>query len=182
MPIENLAAEFNPDLPVSREARLDDVVVAFQSLEIRNAAIAAALASTLGIGAPDMRALLWVARSDNAVPKNLAKHLELSTGAITTLLDRLVTAGLVIRQPNATDRRSVLVILTPRGCEAVEALNDFYRRAFDDVIDDDRLAFVAEGFHAVNLSLSRTALEFVVASNPGDVRPIGQLSSDAEAR
>jgi DNA-binding MarR family transcriptional regulator len=51
-------------------------------------------------------------------PGALASDLELSTGAMTSRLDRLEEAGLVRRMPDADDRRSVVVELTAKGVEA----------------------------------------------------------------
>jgi DNA-binding MarR family transcriptional regulator len=48
-------------------------------------------------------------------PGELAKHEELSSGAMTNRLDRLEQAGLVRRLPDLADRRSVQVELTEAG-------------------------------------------------------------------
>lgn len=42
-------------------------------------------------------------------PSELGKRLSLTSGAVTTLIDRLEKAGLVRRKPKETDRRGVLV-------------------------------------------------------------------------
>jgi DNA-binding MarR family transcriptional regulator len=51
-------------------------------------------------------------------PGKLAKDLELSSGAMTNRLDQLEQAGLIRRQPDPNDRRSVQVELTPAGEQA----------------------------------------------------------------
>lgn len=48
-------------------------------------------------------------------PTELAARLQLSTGAITGLVDRLEAAGLAQRRRHATDRRKVMVELTEAG-------------------------------------------------------------------
>jgi DNA-binding MarR family transcriptional regulator len=53
----------------------------------------------------------------------LMQALSLTPGTVSVRIDRLVAEGLVVREPHAEDRRSVLVRLTPRGEEA-----------FDDVV------------------------------------------------
>jgi DNA-binding MarR family transcriptional regulator len=47
--------------------------------------------------------------------KELAEKMGVTTGSLTVLVDRLVNAGLVERRPNAADRRSIQVGLTPEG-------------------------------------------------------------------
>jgi DNA-binding MarR family transcriptional regulator len=48
-------------------------------------------------------------------PRDLARSSLVTSGAMTSRLDRLERAGLVTRAPDPTDRRGVLVNLTERG-------------------------------------------------------------------
>lgn len=58
-------------------------------------------------------------------PSDLARSSLITTGAMTSRLDRLEDAGLIRRTPDPTDRRGVLVRLTPRGRKvAKQALAD----------------------------------------------------------
>ena len=56
---------------------------------------------------------LW--EHQTATPKELAQTLMESNSAISTLLDRLQKQGLVHRQIDPNDRRSIQVVLTPEG-------------------------------------------------------------------
>ena len=58
---------------------------------------------------------LRLAPDNRSSPGELASHLELSSGAMTTRLDALEQAGLVRRLPDPDDRRSVIVELTAEG-------------------------------------------------------------------
>lgn len=53
-------------------------------------------------------------------PGRLSSKLELSTGAMTNRLDRLESAGLVRRERDPDDRRSVIVHLTDRGAALMD--------------------------------------------------------------
>jgi DNA-binding MarR family transcriptional regulator len=48
-------------------------------------------------------------------PRDLARSSLITSGAMTSRLDRLEEAGLIRRRPDPTDRRGVLVQLTDRG-------------------------------------------------------------------
>ena len=50
----------------------------------------------------------------------LSNHVALTTGGVTRLVDRMVEAGLVARQNCPNDRRSVHVVLTPRGSAVLD--------------------------------------------------------------
>jgi DNA-binding MarR family transcriptional regulator len=54
-------------------------------------------------------------------PTALFNQLMLSSGAMTNRIDRLEIAGLVERLPDPYDRRCLLVALTTRGLEVIEA-------------------------------------------------------------
>ena len=64
--------------------------------------------TSLRLAAPDHR----------SSPGELAENLELSSGAMTSRLDRLESAGLIRRLPDPDDRRGVVVELTDAGREA----------------------------------------------------------------
>jgi len=54
--------------------------------------------------------------------KDLAQQLLLTHHATVQLVDRLCKAGLVVRAPSPSDRRSVLVSITDRGEEVLDEL------------------------------------------------------------
>lgn len=74
-----------------------------------------AAAAVLAIGRTDLRAMEIISREGPVTAKTLASELRLTSGAVTTLIDRLVAAGLTVRGPDPGDRRKVLLELTPRG-------------------------------------------------------------------
>lgn len=57
-------------------------------------------------------------------PGKLAKHEQLSSGAMTARLDRLEERGFIRRLPDPDDRRGVLVELTEAGLDAYFAAVD----------------------------------------------------------
>jgi DNA-binding MarR family transcriptional regulator len=67
----------------------------------------------------------------------LSRQLMVTNGNVTGLIDRLVTEGLVARQPSPHDRRAQVVRLTPAG-----------KQAFDAMIPKHQ-AFIAERFHGL---------------------------------
>ncbi|MDH3511309.1 MAG: MarR family transcriptional regulator [Gammaproteobacteria bacterium] len=50
----------------------------------------------------------------------LAKEAMLSSGAMTNRIDRLECRGLVVREPDPSDRRGVLVVLTESGKKLID--------------------------------------------------------------
>ena len=60
--------------------------------------------------------VLWMLATGRAqTPIDISHRLSMDTGAITRLLDRMVAKNLLVRRPHATDRRSVILELTPEA-------------------------------------------------------------------
>src|SRR5260370_40778246 len=55
---------------------------------------------------------------DGLTMSDLSRRLIVSNGAITGLVDKLMVAGMVMRQDDPRDRRSVIVRLTRKGRES----------------------------------------------------------------
>ena len=81
------------------------------------------VADYLGLNRTDTRCLDIIERLDGVSAGRLAGESGLSTGAVTTVLDRLERAGYASRVSDPGDRRRVLVELTP---EARRELMDLY--------------------------------------------------------
>jgi len=78
-----------------------------------------ALASGAGISATDLDALEHLEADGPLTQRQLGERLCLTSGAITMLVDRLEHGGWVSRRPHPTDRRYVLVDLTPRALDRI---------------------------------------------------------------
>ncbi len=69
----------------------------------------------LAISAPQLGAVLYLAGHDGARAGELAAALSVQAAAITGLIDRMVTAGLVRRRPDPADARAQRLHLTAAG-------------------------------------------------------------------
>lgn len=75
-------------------------------------------AGELGIGSTDLVAMLAIGHRPDQRPGDLARTLALGMAGTSSVVDKLVKAGFVRRDPHPTDRRSVLLALTPGGQHA----------------------------------------------------------------
>lgn len=74
----------------------------------------------------EVRALSRIAEGEHVTPKSLAESLELTTGSVTSLVDKLESAGLVERTPHPNDRRSLELQLTVKGATKMNAVYDAF--------------------------------------------------------
>ena len=72
------------------------------------------VAERVGLNQTDLVAMDLVSRDQGVTAGQLAERLQLTTGAITGLVDRLERAGFARRAGDPKDRRRVLVVPTPK--------------------------------------------------------------------
>jgi len=66
--------------------------------------------------------LFYLFRQKSSSLKEIANAVQLDSPVVTGLVDRLVKEGLVIREEDPEDRRSLKISLTPRGRQVVEEI------------------------------------------------------------
>ncbi len=88
-----------------------------------------------GLVHPEYKLLLHLrseGAEDGVSAGDLSRSMVMSSGGMTNLLDRLETDGLIRRGSDPSDRRSVLVILTPKGRKVIDrAVGAEAAREFD---------------------------------------------------
>ncbi|WP_051389355.1 MarR family winged helix-turn-helix transcriptional regulator [Arthrobacter sp. 35W] len=120
-------------------------------LQLTSGNLRSAIAKELGISMAELNALNHAADHENLTPKKLSELMDLTTGSMTTMIDRLERSGLMTRHPHPTDRRSVLLALTPGGRQAMKWMSRLYIDA------------VAEAFQSAPDSVLETQTEFIQA-------------------
>ncbi|MBB1198611.1 MarR family winged helix-turn-helix transcriptional regulator [Curtobacterium flaccumfaciens] len=116
--------------PRDDDRLLDDAVAAFYAAQVEHAHLIQHLAVAHDLNPVDLRALKFLgALDEDRTPKELGSYLEMGTGAVTALLDRLTRRGFLDRVRNPSDRRSVRIELSANGFAIVGALRSAYREA-----------------------------------------------------
>lgn len=82
-----------------------------------------------GVTGAQFEVLKNLARSANETAASLCRALHYDTGSMTRMLDRLQEKGLVRRQRGVSDRRLVLLRLTPAGDRLIPRIRPALRRA-----------------------------------------------------
>lgn len=97
----------------------------------------AAMAHAFGLGSTDVVALVEIGRRPGLRPGELARTLGLGVGGTSSVVDKLVRAGHVVRGPDPDDRRGVNLHLTDSGREAFAAIADAVDATLDGALGDD---------------------------------------------
>ncbi len=122
---DDQAWRVEPEDRTARRSRLEvvaQVATEIALLQNATAAVDATAAEVLGLNATDLRCMGRLYAGGRSTAGELAQACGLSRGAMTVALDRLERAGCARRVRGETDRRRVMVEITPRALELTEAI------------------------------------------------------------
>ena len=111
-----------------------------------------------GLSASELRALFWIAERGSVRPKELAAHMEMTTGGITAISSRLADMNLLERVAHPDDRRSLYLKLSTAGHSMMSQMHrDFIGmvESSASMLDGDQLAEFEWALDAVADEVSR---------------------------
>lgn len=130
----------NPDREALLAELIGDAVPGWAILVVQ---LNNVVANRLGVTDTDVQCLHVLGRHGPTTPSVLAKHVNLTTGSASRMIDRLVAAGCVRRVADPDDRRRVLIEPTQEGLDRVTAAySGLIARTRDDLgaFDDEELS------------------------------------------
>jgi MarR family transcriptional regulator for hemolysin len=102
----------------------------------------------LGLSQASWLTIAVAARSTTPLSQSeLADRLAVEGATMVAMIDRLVKAGFVVREPSSTDRRVKRIVLTPAGDEIyqkVKAEAEAFRRESLHGVDPETLRIATE--------------------------------------
>jgi DNA-binding MarR family transcriptional regulator len=114
-------------------------------------------AAAYGVGITDMKALQLLLQQGPLTPGDLAVQLKLTSGAVTSVLDRLERREMIRREPHPDDRRKVIVRADHEKLAAGENVYCSIGDAFATLHDGltiEQLRFLVE-YYESSIALTR---------------------------
>lgn len=147
-------------------AQINRLMVAMAGLRDAEDRLVDASTRYMKLNKTDMRALHYLIACGNrdtlATPGDIAAHLGITTASTTKLLDRLERGGHITREPHLTDRRALVVRITPETRQsAMDTVGRLQSKRFSVAArrtSEEREAIIA--------FLDETARELSVADQP----------------
>lgn len=138
----------------ARQAAISATIDAIRMLDLATARYRVTLAADWGVTVTDSVLMSNIALAGGAMtPRDLARRMLISSGTVTTMVDRLESAGLVERTANPADRRSLLVELTDKGRESLFYTRERFINALDDSMPDDHAQEFADTLRQIAESI-----------------------------
>jgi DNA-binding MarR family transcriptional regulator len=105
-----------------RPELLKDLDETLRKVGAQSVLLSDTVSKLVGVNATDLECLDLLGLAGPTTAGRLATHTGLTTGAMTSVIDRLERAGLARRLRNTEDRRSVLVEAMPDRLREIEAM------------------------------------------------------------
>ena len=153
--------------------RIDSSLIALRRILRATEMFGRELAQSAGLTAVQFRVLQVVAETGQTTAKAISTRMRVSQATITTLVDKLVSHGMVVREKSQTDRRQTNIIITDPGRETIDAapdpLQQRYVRRFNDMEDWEQ-AMVLAALERVAAMLDAEELDAAPVLDTGDLR------------
>jgi DNA-binding MarR family transcriptional regulator len=136
-----------------------------------------ALAKKLGLNLTESLCLTILGIKSVSAPTELARYIGLTTGSITTLLDRLEKRSFVRRKPNPDDRRGVFIEIDETYARTAQELVAGIQKAHRELIasyTEEELEIIADFLHRFAENLREHAEEIASGASEDSQRKSSQ--------
>ena len=113
-----------------------------------------------GIGYGQFPFLLYLSNRDGACQEEISRDLYFDKGTTARALQKLAAAGLIRREPCATDRRKVLASITPTGKKTLGLIEDLLEE-WQGILTQGFSPLEAEGIRLNLMRCTRNAQDFL---------------------
>lgn len=118
-------------------------------------------AASYGLGVSDMKALDVLMRNGPQTAGQLGAALNLTSGAVTGIADRLIKRGFAQREADAADRRRVLIsadfAALQSGPNVYQSIGEAFQRLHES-LTTEQLAFLAR-YQEESIALTQQAVD-----------------------
>jgi DNA-binding MarR family transcriptional regulator len=152
--------------------RIDSCLIALRRILRATEIYGRELAQISGLTAVQFRVLQVVSDRVDCTAKDISQQMGVAQATVTTLVDKLVSQGMVVRRKSETDRRQVHIVMTDRGISAVaaapDALQQRFARRFQNLSDWEQSMLIAS-LERVAAMMDATDLDVAPVLDLGDI-------------
>lgn len=154
-------------------SRIDDSLIAIRRILRATELYGRDLAKAAGLTAVQFRVLQVVAEKGWSTATEISGRMGVSQATVTSLVDKLVQKGMVMRQRSERDRRQTDILITDQGRATVEnapdPLQQRYVRQFESLPDWEQAMLIA-ALERVAGMLDASDIDASPVLDVGDIR------------
>ncbi|MSU89331.1 MarR family transcriptional regulator [Rhodobacteraceae bacterium 2CG4] len=131
------------------------------------------LAQSAGLTPVQFRVLQIVAERGDSTATAIAQRMHVSQATVTSLVDRLVRQGMVVREKSRTDRRQTNILITDKGRRTIEDAPDpLHQRYVDEFLamEDWEQAMIVAALERVAAMLDAKDMDASPVLDARDIR------------
>jgi DNA-binding MarR family transcriptional regulator len=115
--------------------QMEKIVELFRSIQRKMREVAAQKFRAYGFTLPQLNLVFILYETPDIMLNELTKKMGLSQSTVSSIVDRLVNQGVVVRQIPKDNRRSVHLSLSPEFMENNRSLLDYKNKFLDDIFN-----------------------------------------------
>jgi MarR family transcriptional regulator, organic hydroperoxide resistance regulator len=152
----------------SRKGLVGQLQVLAEVASTETALFQQAAAAQYGLGITDMKTLSILMQEGPMTAGDIGNRLSLTSGSVTSLIDRLERQELVKRQAHATDRRKVMVAVNQEELAAGDNIYRSMGEAFSGLLEKyttEQLEFLVE-FYRASIEVTQQEIRKLAEKHP----------------
>jgi DNA-binding MarR family transcriptional regulator len=161
-----------------RKALINQMQYLGQMASTETALFHQAAAAKVGLGITDMKTVSTLLLEGPMTAGQLAQRLNLTTGAVTNVINRLEQRNFVKRAPDAKDRRKVIVTVNRKKLELSDNIYRSMGEAFEKLLQNysiEELEFLAQFYQAtIDMTMLESAKLTKQYRKSGDVGEVDE--------
>ncbi|MBY6140471.1 MarR family transcriptional regulator [Leisingera daeponensis] len=127
--------------------RIDASLIALRRILRATDLFGRELAQSVELTAAQFRVLQIIAGREHCTAKEISQQMRISQATVTSLVDKLVRKGMVLREKSLADRRQTDILVTEKGSQAIadapDPLQQRFVRKFAAMEDWEQAALIA---------------------------------------
>lgn len=157
--------------------RIDASLIALRRILRATELFGREITQATGITPVQFRVLQIIAETGQATAKAIAQRMRVSQATVTSLVDKLVREGMVLREKSTQDRRQTHIHITPKGkttlADAPDPLQQRFVRKFE-ALEDWEQAMLVANLERVAGFLDAGALDASPVLDTGDIKRMSE--------
>lgn len=153
--------------------RVDTCLIALRRILRATELFGRELKQATGVTAAQFRALQIIAERGDVTATEISQRMRVTQATVTSLVDKLVREGMVLREKSSADRRQTNIHITPKGRQTLDSAPDPLQQRFVrnfSAIEEWEQAMLVASLERVAAMLDADVIDASPVLDAGDIK------------